>query len=110
RPTEFYYNLLPHVRSAKSNGYIALNTGNEVLNSWVSPSDIASVVAEEIITQLTGRKIRYVVSEELTYNELIRILGKAIENPALKWLALSDEQMRKGLIAAGMNPTIAADM
>ncbi len=110
RPTEFYYNLLPQVHSAKSNGFIASNIGNEVVNSWVSPIDIASAIAEEITTPCTGRKVRYVASEELTYNELAGILGKAIGNPALKWLALTDKQMRDGLIAAGMNTKIAAGL
>lgn len=110
RPTEFYYNLLPQVHSAKSNGFIASNIGNEVVNSWVSPIDIASAISEEITTPLTGRKVRYVASEELTYNELVSILGNAIGNPELKWLAITDEQMKDGLITAGMNPTIAVGL
>ena len=110
RPTEFYYNLLPHVHTAKNKGYIAFNTSIGVLNSWVSPLDIAHVIAEEISTPFVGRKVRYVASEEITYAELIRILGNAIGNPELAWLTLTDEQMRDGLIAIGMNSTIAADM
>lgn len=110
RPTEFYYNLLPHIRTAKTKGHIAFNTSNGVVNSWVSPIDISDVIAEEISTPFAGRKVRYVASEDITYGELIRILGKAIGNPELAWLTLTDGQMREGLIAAGMNPTIAADM
>lgn len=110
RPTEFYYNLLPQVHSAKSNGFIASNIGNEVVNSWVSPLDIASAIAEEITTPLTGRKVRYVASEELTYNKLASVIGNAIGNLELKWLAITDEQMKDGLITAGMNPTIAVGL
>lgn len=110
RPTEFYYNLLPQVHSAKNNGFIASNIGNEVVNSWVSPKDIASAIAEEITTPLSGRKVRYVASEELTYNELIGILGEAIGKPDLKWVKLTDEQMLDGLIAVGMQPKIAAGL
>jgi len=110
RPTEFYYNLLPQVYSAKNNGFIASNIGNEVINSWVSPKDIASAIAEEITTPLSGRKVRYVASEELTYNELIGILGEAIGKPDLKWVKLTDEQMLDGLIAVGMQPKIAAGL
>lgn len=110
RPTKFYYNLLAQVHSAKSNGFIASNIGNEVVNSWVSPVDIASAIAEEITTPFKGRKVRYVASEELTYNELVSILGKSIGNPKLKWLAITDEQMKDGLISAGMNPEIAVGL
>lgn len=107
RPTEFYYNLLPQVHSAKNNGFIASNIGGEVINVWVSPLDIADAIAEEITTFSTGRKVRYVGSEEITYNELASILGKAIGKPDLKWLTLTDEQMESGAVNVGMKPEIA---
>ncbi|MBU2914341.1 NAD(P)H-binding protein [Reichenbachiella agariperforans] len=110
RPTEFYYNLLPQVYSAKAHGFIASNIGGEVVNAWVSPSDIASVIAEEITSPLAGQTVRYVASDELTYNELAAILGEAIGNPDLKWVTITDEQMREGLAAAGMQPAIAEGM
>ncbi|SHK18654.1 Uncharacterized conserved protein YbjT, contains NAD(P)-binding and DUF2867 domains [Reichenbachiella agariperforans] len=110
RPTEFYYNLLPQVHSAKAHGFIASNIGDEVVNAWVSPTDIASVIAEEITSPLAGQTVRYVTSDELTYNELAAILGEAIGNPDLKWVTITDEQMREGLAAAGMQPAIAEGM
>lgn len=110
RPTEFYYNLLPQVHSAKSQAFMASNIGGEVTNVWVSPTDIATAIAEEITAPLTGRKVRYVASEEITYNNLATIFGEAIGKPGLKWLALTDEQMEKGAVAAGMQPKIAAGL
>lgn len=110
RPTEFYYNLLPQVHSAKSNGFMASNIDNGVINSWVSPIDIASAIAEEIASLFNGRKVRYVASEELTYNELATILGNAIGNPELKWRTITNEQMKDGLITAGIKPEIAAGL
>lgn len=110
RPTEFYYNLLPQVHSAKENGFMASNIGGDVVNAWVSPTDIASVITEEITSPLTGRKVRYVASDEVTYDELAAILGEAIGNPDLKWVTITDEQMQDGLVAAGMQPAIAAGL
>ena len=110
RPTEFYYNLLPQVHSAKNNGFIASNIGGEVVNVWVSPSDIAAAIAEEITEPMTGRKVVYVASEEITYHELAKILGEAIGKPDLKWLALTDEQMESGAVNVGMKPDIAAGL
>lgn len=110
RPTEFYYNLLPQVHSAKENDFIASNIEGEVVNAWVSPTDIASVIAEEITSKLAGPKVRYVASDELTYNELAKTLGESIGNPHLKWVTLADEQLREGLKAAGMQPAIAEGM
>ncbi len=107
RPTEFYYNLLPQVHSAKNNGFIGSNIGNDVVNSWVSPKDIAAAIANEVEIGVSGRKVRYVASEELTYDELAAILGEAIGKKDLKWVQFSDEQMIGRLVSAGMQPKIA---
>lgn len=110
RPTEFYYNLLPQVHYAKANGFLASNIGGDVVNSWVSPIDIAHAIAEEMASPSIGRKVRYVASQELTYKELVAILGEAVGNPDLKWVTITDEQMQGGLEAAGMQPEIAAGL
>jgi uncharacterized protein YbjT (DUF2867 family) len=110
RPVGFYYNLYGFVPLIKRDGLIASNFGGDKMLIWVSPIDIASAVAEEIVAPLTGRKIIYVASDLLTGNETARILGEAIGKPDLKWFVIPDEQAKTGLIAAGMNPKIAAGM
>lgn len=110
RPTEFYYNLLPQVHAAKNHGFIGSNIGGEVVNSWVSPIDIAGAIADEIEVGLLGRRIRYVASEELTYNALATILGQAIGKPDLNWVQFTDEEMEQGLLSIGMQPKIAKEM
>ena len=107
RPTSFYYNLYAYPDMIKEMGYIAANYGDEDTVSWVSPQDIASAVAEELLAMPAGRKVRYVASEEITCNEIARILGEAIGKPGLKWIVITDDQMLDGLKAAGLNPTIA---
>ncbi len=107
RPTEFYYNLLPQVHSAKANGFIGSNIGNEVVNSWVSPKDIAAAIVDEIEIGVTGRNVRYVACEEVTYDELAKVLGEAIGKKDLKWIQFTDEQIIDGLKQAGMHPEIA---
>jgi uncharacterized protein YbjT (DUF2867 family) len=110
RPTSFYYNLFGYVDTIKAAGSIAANYGADDKIPWVSPIDIAAVIAEEIATPLVGRKVRYVASEELTGNETARILGAAIGKLDLKWMIISDSQMLGGLESAGMNPQIAAGL
>lgn len=110
RPTEFYYNLLPQVHSAKNNDFMASNISGDVVNSWVSPIDIAAAIAEEITGNFIGRQVRYVASEEINYNDLAKTLGDAIGKPDLKWVTLSDEQMENGLIEIGMKKDIAAGL
>src|SRR5271157_5139946 len=110
RPVGFYTNLLGFINTIKTRGVIASNYGADDKRPWVSPIDIAAAVAEEIETPFKGRKVRYVASEEISCNEIARILGAAIGKPDLKWIVISDEQLLNGMIAAGTNPQIAAGL
>ena len=110
RPVGFYYNLLGFINNIKTQGVIATNYGGDSKKPWVSPLDIAAAVAEELVTPFEGRKVRYVASDEISCNELASLLGAAIGQPDLKWVVISDEQMLQGMLAAGMNPKIAAGM
>ncbi len=105
RPTSFYYNLLGYVGMIKQ-GFIAANYGEDKI-IWVSPKDIAAAIADEIAMPLTGKKVRYVASDERTGNETAAVLGAAIGNPDLKWTIITDEQSQGGLEAAGLKPDIA---
>ena len=110
RPVGFYYNLLGFINNIKTQGVIATNYGGDSKKPWVSPLDIAEAVAEELVTPFTGRKVRYVASDEISCNDLASLLGAAIGKPDLKWVVVPDEQMLQGMIGAGMNPKIAAGL
>lgn len=110
RPTSFYYNLYAYVDTIKTQGFIAANYGADQIIPWVSPIDIAAVIAEELVTPFVGIKVRYVASEELTGNETASILGAAIGKPDLEWRIITNEQMLSGLESAGINPHIAAGL
>ncbi|WP_461451154.1 NAD(P)H-binding protein [Mucilaginibacter sp.] len=83
-------------------GVIAANYGADDKMPWVSPKDIATVVAEELTSPFTERKFRYIASEELTCNEIAKIIGTAIGKPYLKWALMSDKDMMSGLKMFGM--------
>jgi uncharacterized protein YbjT (DUF2867 family) len=131
RPVAFYYNLYGFLGSIKKTGAIASNYGAEDRLGWVSPIDIAAAIAEEIVIPPeeivtpaegivipaeeivkppVGRKVLYVASEELTCNEIAGILGAAIGKPDLKWIVITDEQMRRHLESVGTPPFIAAGL
>jgi uncharacterized protein YbjT (DUF2867 family) len=107
RPVGFYYNMFAFIQTIKTQGAIVSNYGGDDKEPWVSPLDIAAVIAEEMEKPFDGREIRYIASDEVSPNEAASILGEAIGKPDLKWLAIPDEQLLKGMIGAGMNPTIA---
>ena len=111
RPVGFYYNLYSFVAMIKRDGVIAANYGADDELIWVSPIDIAAAIAEELETTVpASRKVRYVVSDELTGNETASILGEAMGKPDLKWIIIANEQMQSGLEAAGMQPAVAAGL
>lgn len=109
RPVGFYVNLLGQISTIKSQGIMVSNFGSDRKEPWVSPLDIADVIAEEMDSPFDTRKIRYVVSDEVSANEIAETLGKAIGKPGLKWITVTDEQYLDGLLKYGMNPKIAED-
>jgi uncharacterized protein YbjT (DUF2867 family) len=107
RPVGFYYNLFAFIQTIKAQGAIVSNYGGDEKEPWVSPLDIAAVIAEEMEKPFEGRTIRYIASDEVSPNEVASILGEAIGKPDLKWIAIPDEQLLIGLKSVGMNPKIA---
>jgi len=109
RPTSFYYNLLGFIPAIKYTGKIAANYGGNDRTVLVAPADIAAVVAEELENAKAGRSLRYVASEELTCNEVARILGEAIGKPGLQWELISGQEVQQNLERAGL-PQCSAEL
>lgn len=110
RPVGFYTNLFGFIPVIKSQGAIVTNYGGDNPMPWVSPRDIAAAIAEELTSSQTGRKVRYVASEEISCNTIARVLGAAIGKPDLQWIVIPDEQMQSMMIASGMEPGLAASL
>lgn len=110
RPTYFYYNLLNLIPVIKSTGAIYANYGGDKKLELVSPLDIASAIADEIEFTPVHRKIRYVSSDELTGNEIARVLGEAIGKPDLKWIVISDEEALKGYVKNGLPQLLSKNL
>ncbi|MEQ9437446.1 MAG: NAD(P)H-binding protein [Cyclobacteriaceae bacterium] len=107
RPVGFYYNMFAFIPTIKTQGAIIANYGGDEKEPWVSPSDIAAVIAEEIEEPFEGRTIRYIASDEVSPNEVAKTLGEAIGKPELTWQVIPDEQLLHGMIATGMSPQAA---
>jgi uncharacterized protein YbjT (DUF2867 family) len=107
RPVGFYTNIFREMETIKTEAAIIQNYGGDAKEPWVSPLDIASAIAEEMEKPFEGRTIRYIASEEISPNEIAKILGKAIGVPNLKWQVMSDEELFNAWIAIGFNPEIA---
>ena len=107
RPVGFYTNMFAYIPTIKTQNAIVQNYGGDEKDPWVSPLDIAAVIAEEMEKPFEEREIRYIASDEASPNEVARILGEAIGKPDLKWQVISEEQILNGMKAAGMNPGIS---
>jgi uncharacterized protein YbjT (DUF2867 family) len=107
RPVGFYYNMFAFMQTIKTQNAIVSNYGGDDKEPWVSPLDIAAVIAEEIEKPFHGREIRYIASDEVSPNEVAKILGEAIGKPDLMWVTVTDEQSLNNLLSAGMNPQAA---
>ncbi len=107
RPVGFYTNMFSFVQTIKTKGVIISNYGGDKKEPWVSPLDIADAISEEMEKPFEGRTVRYVASDEVSPNEIARVLGEAIGKPDLKWNVITDEQLLNAWLAIGFNPQIA---
>src|SRR5699024_11455064 len=108
RAVAFYTNLFGLIPMIKKQGVITTNYGGDDKKPWVSPVDIAVVIAEEITSQrpVVG-EVRYVASQEISGNEIASIIGDAIGKPGLEWKLIPDEQVFNDLTNTGMTPYTA---
>jgi uncharacterized protein YbjT (DUF2867 family) len=109
RPGYFYYNLFGFREMIKEAGIIGSNFGGDDKLVLVQPLDIAAAAAEEIVTAAGGRKVRYVVSDERTPNEIAQVIGAAIGLPDLEWVTFTNEQLQASLEQRGIPSPLATN-
>ncbi len=107
RPVGYYINLFSFVNTIKNKGAIISNYGGDKKEPWVSPLDIAAAIAEETEKPFDGRSVRYVASDEVSPNEIAKVLGDAIGKPDLQWKVISDEQLLNQWLSIGFNKQVA---
>jgi uncharacterized protein YbjT (DUF2867 family) len=107
RPVGFYTNLFRSLDTIKSDLAIISTYSGDKKEPWVSPLDIAATIAEEMEKPFIVNSVHYLASDEVSPNEVAKLLGEAINQPELKWVEISDKQMLEGMLSAGMNEWIA---
>ncbi|TPG71733.1 NmrA family NAD(P)-binding protein [Hymenobacter nivis] len=111
RPTSFYTNMLSFIGMIRAAGVIGVNYPGSTRVAFVHQRDIAAAAAEELTTPAApGRSVRYVASDERTADEVAQVLGAAIGQPALPWVALTDTQMQHNLTNHGLPADRAAEI
>ncbi len=107
RPGFFYYNFFGQIPTLKAAGILGSNYDGNVVIPFADVSDIGNIAAEEMLNlNFTGQTVRYIASEEMTSQQATTILGKAIGKPDLQWVRFPDDQMKAGLLQAGLNESL----
>jgi uncharacterized protein YbjT (DUF2867 family) len=109
RPMYFFANLLANVGLIKHMNIIGSNFGgNNFKFALVDTNDIADAAFEELNKlNFTGNSVRYIASDEVTTDEIAKVIGTAIGKPELPWVTFSDEQAFGGMVQAGLTEEIA---
>jgi uncharacterized protein YbjT (DUF2867 family) len=109
RPSYFYYNLFSQIPLVKGMGIMGANMGSPDAKLVLTHTDeIAAAAAEELLSlSFSGSSVRYIASDERTASEIAAVLGNAIGKDNLQWIPFSDEQMKAGLLQAGLAEVFA---
>jgi uncharacterized protein YbjT (DUF2867 family) len=109
RAAYFYQNLLANVNMVKHAGIIGANFSvNDNKFTIVDPSDIAEAIFEELTSlNFKGNSVRYVVSDEVSTDQIAAEIGNAIGKPDLKWIQFTNEQSLEGMKQAGLSEEVA---
>jgi uncharacterized protein YbjT (DUF2867 family) len=108
RPGMFLTNFYGAIPTIKNQGMLGNNFGGSVMLPLSHPRDIAEA-AFNAIDQLrvSGKQVRYIVSDEKTSFELTQVLGNAVGKPGLTWVEFSDEQLFNMLLQNGFSEQMA---
>ena len=98
-----FYNNVPML----SQGFLGSNYSAQTRLVMTDPQDIAHIAVEELQNSFTGKSVRYAVSDDRTYEDIVKILGEAISKPELKWIEFTDEQAYEGMLQGGLSPEMA---
>jgi uncharacterized protein YbjT (DUF2867 family) len=104
----FYLNLLSNIDMIRNAHFYGNNYGGDTLVPLTHPRDIAIVAAEELLSlSFTGKSVRYIISDERSSKEIASVLGAAIGQTDLPYVAFSDDDALNGMVQAGLSKEVA---
>jgi uncharacterized protein YbjT (DUF2867 family) len=110
RPGYFMENLFGQISTIKQMNIAGSPIKGNLKMPMVATKDIAQV-AFELLNDLkfSGNTIKYVLGpRDVSYNEVISVLGKAIGIPDLKYVQFSYEDAKNGMVQSGfISPNVA---
>jgi len=103
----FFYNFFRDIPMIRNMNIMGNNYNGDVRLALAHPRDIAAALAGELQSKGNGIDVKYIVSDVSDGNEIAAVLGKAIGKPELPWVEVPDEQLRQGMLSAGLPSELA---
>jgi len=109
RPSSFFNNLLAQIDLIKQAGIMGANYGSgDQKMAYVHTDDIAIAAIEELLNlNFKGSSVRYILSDVVTSQKIVDVIGKSIDRQ-IAWVVFSDEEQKQGLLNAGLSETHAS--
>lgn len=108
RPSYFFTNLFQQAGMIKHAGIVGSAQPADHKLVLTHPTDIADVVFEELSTlSFTGHSVRYIASDERTWQDITTVLGEAVGKPGIPYVEFTAEQSYAGMLQAGLSEEIA---
>ena len=108
RPGLFYSNFYGSMPVIKYQGIIGNNFGADTNVAMTDPGDIAAAIANELnAPSVSGKSVKYVVSDLKNGAGIAATLGQAIGIPHLPWIEFPDEAFLPELLKTGMSEEMA---
>lgn len=104
RPNYFMENTLRQVGIIQQMGFMGSALRGDLKIAMVAARDIAEVVVKHLLElDFKGHSVEYVLGpEDISYNQIAGIIGKAIGKPDLKYVQFSYEDEKNGMVKAGV--------
>lgn len=103
----FYLSFFNDIPLIKNAGIIGANFPQDAKVPLVHPKDIAKAAAEELVKNVEGKNVKYIVSDERKASEFAQVFGNAIGKPELPWVEFKDEDSLNGMLQAGLPQEMA---
>ena len=108
----FMENVLPQIDVIQKLGVIATPLRSDLLLPMIASKDIAAAAAERLLKlDFSGHPTRELLGQrDISYAEVTRIVGTAIDKPPLSYRQLPNEQFVEALVQMGMSREFAGLM
>ena len=109
RAAYFMENTLPQVGAIRRMGYAVGPLRPDLKVPMIATRDIGTAAADALLhPSVRGKQTRELLGQrDLTYTEVVSIIGQAIGKPDLKYVQLADDQVRAAMVQMGMSDQFA---